>query len=276
MKDKNEVRKRITITIQAKGGIGKSTEIMARTSWLDKRQFIWTGYDLDGQHEVLFQLYPESVVRIPISGNLTDVDSIGRMFREILKAQQQLTVVDVRAHLDNEFRLCLQHVDLERLYREQGTRLTVILYAMEDLDVLANIAETLDLLHGKVDFVICINEAHSKHIRSFTGSRLEQQFTEAGAEQLRIPYLSADVRRELSRLEIVHKRRIPIIHALADESLGLDLISRAMLETWLREMFRQYDRIGSHLLPSSMKTEAPQDVPRRNGRSRGEGTNFDS
>ena len=44
------VRHRVVVPIQTRGGIGKSTEAVARASWMDQRGVQWQGFDLDEQN----------------------------------------------------------------------------------------------------------------------------------------------------------------------------------------------------------------------------------
>ena len=54
------VRHRVVVPIQTRGGIGKSTEVVARASWMDQRGLQWQGFDLDEQNRTFSDNRPLS------------------------------------------------------------------------------------------------------------------------------------------------------------------------------------------------------------------------
>jgi hypothetical protein len=54
----------------------------------------------------------------------------------------------------------------------------------------------------------------------------------------------------LARLEAEQQRGIPFNEAIGNDTLGLDIMARGVLQDWLATMFNQYDRIAAKLLPA--------------------------
>jgi hypothetical protein len=70
-----------------------------------------------------------------------------------------------------------------------------------------------------------------------------------GAVTLSVPVLSEFVKLRLAKLEAEHQRGIPFNEAIGNDTLGLDIMARGVLQDWLVTLFNQYDRIAAKLLP---------------------------
>ncbi len=55
----------------------------------------------------------------------------------------------------------------------------------------------------------------------------------------------------LAKLEAEQQRGIPFNEAIGNDSLGLDIMARGVLQDWLATMFNQYDQIAGKLLPAA-------------------------
>lgn len=55
-----EVKHRLIVPIQTRGGIGKSTEAVARCHWMSKRDIQWSGFDLDSHNRTFSNAYADN------------------------------------------------------------------------------------------------------------------------------------------------------------------------------------------------------------------------
>jgi len=97
--------------------------------------------------------------------------------------------------------------------------------------------------------VIVHNPARAPKTRMFAGSELEKELLDQGAVSITVPVLSEFVKLRLAKLEADQQRGIPFNEAIGNDTLGLDIMARGVLEDWLAALFNQYDRIATKLLP---------------------------
>jgi hypothetical protein len=84
----------------------------------------------------------------------------------------------------------------------------------------------------------------------FDNSPLEKELLDCGAVTLTVPVLSEFVKLRLAKLEADQQRGIPFNEAIGNDTLGLDIMARGVLQDWLATLFQQYDRIAAKLLPT--------------------------
>jgi hypothetical protein len=78
---------------------------------------------------------------------------------------------------------------------------------------------------------------------------MEKELLDCGAVTITVPVLSEFVKLRLAKLEAEQQRGIPFNEAIGNDTLGLDIMARGVLQDWLATMFNQYDRIAAKLLP---------------------------
>jgi hypothetical protein len=114
----------------------------------------------------------------------------------------------------------------------------------------------------QVDYVIVRNPARASKNRMFDNSPMEKELLDCGAVTLTVPVLSEFVKLQLAKLEADHQRGIPFNEAIGNDSLGLDIMARGVLQDWLATMFNQYDQIAAKLLPAvEAATIKPKTAP---------------
>ena len=90
---------------------------------------------------------------------------------------------------------------------------------------------------------------HPKN-RMFDNSPMQKELLDCGAVTLTVPVLSEFVKLRLAKLEADHQRGIPFNEAIGNDTLGLDIMARGVLQDWLATLFNQYDQIAAKLLPA--------------------------
>ena len=253
------VRHRVVVPIQTRGGIGKSTEAVARASWMEQRGVQWQGFDLDEQNRTFSDNFPGQATLVEVSPNEPEGDII-RLLRKATKAE--VTAIDPRAHMN---RTILQALNLIRFPEQSaaaGVRLSVLVYPMDEISDMDDIAGTVDALGDTVDWVIVRNPARQPRTRMFDGSELEAMLGGFGAVTLLLPALLSDTRMALRNHEVQVGRAINPVEALANQELRLDLSHRMVLEDWLKRTFQALDAIAPHLLPTAKGLEIQAKQPK--------------
>ncbi len=239
---------RLILPIQAKGNVGKSIEAAARACWLNERGIHWQGFDLDGDNKTLSRLFPAQTKLVPLTGQPDDLDELIAILRKATAAP--VTLVDPRAHLDSQIMKALRATHFFDIAKAQGIGITVLVFPLDDLDVMMNIDAVCRFCGSEVDYVIIRNPARAPKTRMFDGSELENELLNLHAGSITLPVLSEFVKLRLAKLETDQQRGIPFNEAVGSDALGLDLMARGVLQDWLCTVFVQYDRIAAKLLPT--------------------------
>lgn len=251
------IKHRVTVPIQSKGNVGKSTDAIARLGWMSARGLSWQAFDLDSDNRTLSKAVPGAQM-VELSED-PETDLI-RIFRTIPEAS--LTLIDPRAHIS---RLLLRSLEAVHFFqyggREPDTRVTILFFPMDDLGVMDEIAEVVERVGNQADYVVVRNRVRIPRIRMYEGSELEKELLSLGAATLELPTLLADTRDALAALEIGLQRSIAPVQAVVDPEVKLDLIHRVILEDWLRLLFGRYDRAAAHLLADEEAEKVERTAP---------------
>ncbi|MDD4932125.1 MAG: ATPase [Methylacidiphilaceae bacterium] len=266
------IQHRVTIPIQSKGNVGKSTDAIARLGWMSARGLAWQAFDLDSDNRTLSKAVP-GVQMVELSEE-PETDLI-RLFRSV--AEVPLTLIDPRAHLS---RILLRALEAVRFFQyggtEPDTRVTILFFPMDDLAVMDEIAEVVERVGSQADYLVVRNRARIPRIRMYEGSELEKELLSLGASTMDLPPLLTDTKDALAALEIGLQRAITPVQAVVDPEVKLDLIHRVILEDWLRLLFGRYEGVAGYLLADAeaekIKRSAapmPDSEERRAGGRRG-------
>ncbi len=239
---------RLILPMQAKGNVGKSIETAARACWLNEREIHWQGFDLDGDNKTLSRLFPGQTKLIPLNGQAEDLDELISILRKTTASP--VTLVDPRAHLDGQVMKALRATHFFDIAKAQSIAITVMVFPLDDLDVMMNIDVVCRFCGNEVDYVIVRNPARAPKTRMFDGSELEKELLSLHAGSVTLPVLSEFVKLRLAKLETDQQRGIPFNEAVGNDALALDIMARGVLQDWLCTLFSQYDRIAATLLPA--------------------------
>jgi hypothetical protein len=254
----SEILHRLVVPIQTRGNLGKSTEAIARCEWMNERGVVWRGYDLDAFNRTLSNTYPEDIVFVE-PGPEPEGELI-KIFRGL--AQSDVTVIDPSAHMNRTILRAMEMVRLAQLCEVIAARVTVLIYPVDEVSDMDDIAQTVETLGDSVDWVIVRNPVKIHTTKFFQGSELESQLFGFGAARLEIPALLSDTRNHLRSREIQLGRGLSPAEALRNPTIQLDIAHRIVLEQWLAEFFERLDAIAGHLIPTS-KAKALQPARKR-------------
>jgi hypothetical protein len=167
----SEILDRLIVPIQTRGNLGKSTEAIARCQWMSERGVSWKGYDLDAFNRTLSNTYPEDVVFVE-PGPEPEGELI-KIFRRL--AQSEVTVIDPSAHMNRTILRAMEMVRLAQLCEAIAARVTVLIYPVDEVSDMDDIAQTVEVLGRSVDWVIVRNPVKIATTKFFQGSDLERE-----------------------------------------------------------------------------------------------------
>lgn len=243
----SEINHRLVVPIQTRGNLGKSTEAIARCEWMAQRGVSWKGFDLDVYNRTLSTTYSAEVSFVE-SGQEPEGELI-KIFRSL--NQTEVSVIDPSAHMNRTILRAMQMVRLTELCAAISARVTVLIYPVDEVSDMDDIAQTVETLEDSVDWVIVRNPVKIPTTKFFQGSELEAQLLEFGAVRLEIPRLLSDTRNHLRSREIQLSRGLSPAEALRNPDVQLDVAHRIVLEHWLSDLFRGFDAIAGHLIPTA-------------------------
>jgi hypothetical protein len=145
----------------------------------------------------------------------------------------------------------MEMVRLTQLCEAIAARVTVLIYPVDEVSDMDDIAQTVEVLGDSVDWAIVRNPVKIHTTKFFQGSELENQLLGFGAVRLEIPALLSDTRNHLRSREIQLGRGLSPADALKNPRIQLDIAHRIVLEQWLAEFFERLDAIAGHLIPTS-------------------------
>lgn len=237
---------RLLATVQSKGNLGKSTECLARIEWLNRLPIEWLAYDLDDAHRSIVKRYPAQTKLLAVSGP-ESAEQLLRVFRNAGRTSVQ--IMDARAQATDEILRVIQRTHFLSIAADQGIRMTVFLFPFDDLATMENLEKIVRELGDAVDYVVVRNPAKNQ-TRMFDGSGLQSILGEWGAVEITMPVLFKSTLLQLDELEARHGRGITWSEAICNRDLKLDLFARGDLESFLTDIYTQYDAIAGHLLPT--------------------------
>ena len=258
----SEIRHRLIVPIQTRGGLGKSTVAITLCEWMRQREIQWQGYDLDSFNRTLSTAFPDEVSAVAM-GREPEGDII-KVLRKV--AQQDVTLIDPSAHMNKTILSAFEKIDFTNFAAGAQVRATVMIYPMDEVSDMDDISETVDVLGNRVDWIVVRNPVRIATTRFFDGSELEATLKTYQAVSLEIPALLSDTRNHLRAHEVQLGRGLSPAEALKNLSLKIDMVHRTILERWLGDLFRRFDAIAAHLVPSVAAKEiqpASKTTPRR-------------
>lgn len=259
--------------IQTRGGIGKSTEAVARCEWMNQRDVDWKGHNLDQFNRTLNTTFSENVQFIQL-GNEPEGEII-TVLRSVV--DYQVTCIDPSAHMNLAILRALEMCEFAQFAASAGVRATILVFPFDEISDMDDISATVDSLGDTVDWVVVRNRGRVRTTRFFDGSLLESRLQDYGAAFLEIPALLADTRNHIRAHEVQLGRGLSPAEILLNNQINIAFLHRVVFEDWLvKTLFRSYDAIASHLVPTASAARIPPPIqtPVTPVRKRGEMINL--
>lgn len=249
-----EHKHRLITAIEAKGGVGKTTETLARIPWYDSLGVKWQGFDLDGDNQTFYRSYKEMVQLVPFDGPETYPDIV-KILQRVEKSDADVTVMDVRAHADTGILSVFDHTKFLERAADHGVRITALVFPVEELDVLANLAHVIEKLGEKVDWLVVKNLGRTPRFDLWDGCSVRTQLQAMDAIEIEMPVLLSNARNALAQADSKHDRGLRLDGL---ESMGFDDIVLGLIDDWRERMAEKYARAGRYLVPTTLMDRLPK------------------
>jgi hypothetical protein len=242
-----EVTWRVLLPLQAKGDVGKSTELMTIGSWLDKKGVEWRGFDLDDQNQTFSRVFPEKVSLVTVGREAED--DIIAVLKQVGKAG--VTLIDPRAHQSQDLLQTMEMIQFVPTAAEAKGRLTVLVFVQDTLEIMQDIDTTTERLGKSVDYLIVRNTFKAHRTKMFDGSQLEADLRAMGAAEIHLPVLLSSARNQIAKAEVKAGRGVGLAEAVENKELRVDYTARLIIDDWLRSVYRQHDQVARLLVPTA-------------------------
>ena len=244
---KQDVLWRLLLPLQAKGDVGKSTELMAAASWLDNKGVEWRGFDLDDHNQTFSRVLPGKVSLVAL-GREPEDDIIG-----VLKqaGKWPVTLIDPRAHQSQDLLRTMEIVRFTEMASEKKGRITALVFVQDNLDIMQDIDSTTERLGESVDYLIVRNAFKNQRTKMFDGSQLQADLRAMGGAEMQMPVLLSSARNQVAKAEVKAGRGVSLAEAVENKELALDYTARLVIEDWLRIVYQEHDKVARVLLPTA-------------------------
>ena len=186
--------KRIILSPQDRGGIGKSFVATLLYDYLVEAKVTLKTFDLDHANSTFKRLVPEAEFIH------TDVDTHKlAVLDKLVSALETVDTVLVDNRATGGSKL-LKYIEESRLTELQGELhfdIVFVLIAIEDRDALSQMVEILDQYIGKVQWLIAKNYRDSAELVMFDNSKSRKRLLDAGAIEVDVPCLAEITKNRL-------------------------------------------------------------------------------
>jgi hypothetical protein len=234
---KKHIKCRVVFVVGGKGGVGKSWVISLTAQHLEAKAIRFVLIDGDDETSTTTRFFPTAIF-LSIRSSV----EIDRIVQMACAGTHEVILVDLPSRAGNEFRQWFGIVPWEEL-EELGIRFTGVGVICGNKDCIECILWWLEFLGHHVDPVLALNRRDNLSL--YEGSRARQQFLTAGYPEIEIPKLEDRLGTELD------KANWTIGHALAatEPHFLTQLMSRARLRRYRDQVFAEFDKIKSLLIP---------------------------
>jgi len=214
--------------------------------WLDHHATTWAGFDLDRDHRSFSRLFPGTVE--PIEIGQEPVGDFVKVLRRL--GAGPVVIFDLRAHMASLWLEAAEITQFTSMYAKAGGRVTAVLFPSDDLEVMSHLDTTVSQLGNTVDYLVVRNLGRSAYTRMLDGSELETELKRLKAGFLELPALISVARNCIAAKETEAGRDITPVEIVGNKELGMDPMTRIVVEHWLRTVFRRLDSVAHLLLPT--------------------------
>lgn len=227
----------VVFTIGGKGGVGKSWVVSLLVQWLEILAMIFAIIDCDDETSTTTRFFPKALF-MAIRSN-TEIDQIVQLASE---GKYSVIVVDLPARAGDEFQSWFALVPWEEL-KELGVHFTAIGVVCGNKDSIECILRWREFLGENVSYVLALNRRDKLDI--YESSRARQEFLAAGYPEVEIPKLDEKFAAALDKSNWTISAALNSVEA----HYLTQLMSRARLRRYQAQVFEEFNKIKTYLLP---------------------------
>ena len=195
MTKQNELsRKRLIISPQDKGGIGKSFVATLIYDYLTENNIKLKTFDLDHANSTFHRYVPEA----HFIDTDVDTDKLA-VLDNMVNALEQVDVVLVDNRASGGTKI-LQYIEESRIVELQSQLkfdLVFVVIVLDDKDAISQIADLLDEYGDRVRWLVVRNYRDSSRLSLFDQSQTKQRLEALGALEIEVPCLTEVTRNKL-------------------------------------------------------------------------------
>ncbi|WP_018289643.1 hypothetical protein [Verrucomicrobium sp. 3C] len=250
--------RRIVTPYCSRGNVGKSTEAALRGAWMDHLGIRWKGFDLSPDRRTLASA--SSVVEaVRIRLDEEPQGELLRVLARILRDQD----ADVFA-LDPMVNMAplLDETLLSKAFLEEaaeaGMRITLLLFPMDDKEIMAEIDGAVQRLGEAVDYAVIRNRHSASKHQMLEGSELERDLERLRAPTILLGKLLTDTKNIMAAVaEEWRENGGNGVFGYADalSSSQMPRMHKYLLNDWMRKVWRQYQERSDVFLPEAVQSE---------------------
>jgi hypothetical protein len=190
---------------------------------------------------------PNEVKPYALGNEIEAKDTLLRILRRVLKEKPPVFLIDSRAQADALVIGALRELNFLELAKAESTRLTFLLFPIDDNEAMNNLRAVVEFGRNEVDYLIVNNPAKHRS-RLFTGSMMHRYLLEFGAGEITLPAVTPTTLQIVEKMERQQGRSISFAEAATNKEL--DPLVAGELSYFLSTVGGDLNRVAPLLAPS--------------------------
>jgi hypothetical protein len=257
-----QIHKRGITAAQSKGSLSKSTLLSFLIEWYRFAGIPYDAVDCDAVHHTLADRYPDRTNAF----DATSRDEFWKLINQLPDAPA--FIWDFPAQFTPDFLAYADQFGMVEALTNAKARLTMFLFAADDLDASYSAAQLVNHFDRQVDWVLVTNPANFKSVE-FRKTGLYDLLTERKAPEIDMPHITTGSKNAWAEIENEEQRPLCIGEVI--KRPALPFVARRELSGVLDRMFVQFEDIAPFLVPDAsliknrctrVKVEAKRPVSR--------------
>jgi hypothetical protein len=235
---KPQLKKKLIVFPQDKGGIGKSFIATLLYDYLIEHGVKLKTFDLDHANSTFQRFVPEAqFIDTDVDANkLAVLDMMVNSLETV-----DVALVDNRASGGTKVLRYIEDSRLTELQKQLDFELLFVVIVLEDKDAISQVADLLDDYNDRVRWLVIRNYRDTSTITMYDESKTRERFKAMGTLELEVPCLTEVTRNklQLDNLTVGKGRNAPKVH----------LLDRSRCQTFHAGMAAQFDKAKGLILP---------------------------
>jgi hypothetical protein len=241
MSDLKKINHRLVTCFQSSGRIGKSTVFEGILAWARFAGVPVAAVDCDAEHRTLSKRFPEAAFVDATRSN----DEFLKLIMELPDAP--MAVADFPAQATDFLLGAMESLRVLDALDVRETRMTILMFAADDVTATASLAKTYRALGDRVDYLLVRNPARFRS-QAFDESALAALFRKNRVPVLELPAITATTLQEIQIASAEKKKHLTFSEAAKLPSIHQ--MCRFELEHFLNRVFIQCEDAAHVLVPT--------------------------
>ena len=245
------------MSMQSKGSVGKSHETLLSATWFDRFKIAWDGTDFDTGHQSFHNRYKENVELLSIDSYNDALNKLKSTITYFLKSASKVHIIDTPADSKADFLNAILETNLIEKCAENNTRFTFMVFPTEDNSSMGNMADIIQKLGKKADFIAVKNPTQVKNFSLYEKkSKIRNFILSSGGAEITLPYLSQNTKEAHEETEKRNETYFPFDDFafnkgnIYKDKVDITFITGDM-QHYLNSCYKFYDEIYKLLVPES-------------------------